>query len=144
MGKLLTITALILTAGVTTGCNQCMQGSYYDPCGGVIYGPSVTPPSFLSGLGKNKHDKHSERQWCMFLRPCSRNTTPDPDELRSRFRTTHAGTERPLSQLRLPVATKLCCRMLSPSTQTELSRRTSSFGLQLRNANRQLRTVLPL
>jgi hypothetical protein len=59
MGKLLTITALILTAGVTTGCNQCMQGSYYDPCGGVVYGPSVNPPSFLSGLGKNKHDKHS-------------------------------------------------------------------------------------
>tara|TARA_R110002072_G_scaffold303109_1_gene493944 strand:+ start:31823 stop:32791 length:969 start_codon:yes stop_codon:yes gene_type:complete len=38
-----------------------MQSGYYDPCGGVVYGPSVTTktPTFLSGLKKHKHDEHN-------------------------------------------------------------------------------------
>lgn len=59
MGRTLTLTALILTAGATIGCYPCMQNSYYDPSCGVVYGPSVKPPTFLSRLGKNKHEKHS-------------------------------------------------------------------------------------
>lgn len=59
MGRFLTTTALILAAGLTAGCNQCMQSGYYDPCAGVVYGPSVNPPSFLSGFGKSKHEAHS-------------------------------------------------------------------------------------
>ena len=58
MGKLTTI-ALILVASVTTGCSTCMQSGYYDPCGGVCYGPSVKAPAFLSGRTKHKHDEHS-------------------------------------------------------------------------------------
>jgi hypothetical protein len=58
MGKLTTI-ALIIVASVTTGCSTCMQSGYYDPCGGVCYGPSVKAPTFLSGRKKQKHDEHS-------------------------------------------------------------------------------------
>lgn len=58
MGKLTTI-ALILVASVTAGCSTCMQSGYYDPCGGVCYGPSVKAPTFLSGRKKHKHDEHS-------------------------------------------------------------------------------------
>ncbi|NQV29227.1 MAG: hypothetical protein HQ518_33145 [Rhodopirellula sp.] len=52
MGRLLTTTAMILAASVSAGCYPCMQNSYYDPCCGVVYGPSVTTktPTFLSGL----------------------------------------------------------------------------------------------
>ena len=59
MGRLLTTTALILAASMTTGCYPCMQNSYYDPSCGVVYGPSVKPPTFLSGLKKHKHEEHS-------------------------------------------------------------------------------------
>ncbi|MGZ0169807.1 MAG: hypothetical protein ACKVHE_09635 [Planctomycetales bacterium] len=59
MGRLLATTALLLAASVTAGCSTCMQSGYYDPCGGVCYGPSVKTPSFLSGLKKNKHNEHS-------------------------------------------------------------------------------------
>ena len=58
MGKLTTI-ALILATSVTTGCSTCMQSSYYDPCGGICYGPSVKAPTFLSGRKKHKHDENS-------------------------------------------------------------------------------------
>ena len=58
MGKLTTI-ALILATSVTTGCSTCMQSSYYDPCGGICYGPSVKAPTFLSGRKKHKHDEDS-------------------------------------------------------------------------------------
>lgn len=61
MGRLFTTTALILVASVTTGCYPCMQGGYYDPCGGVVYGPSVTTktPTLFSGLKKHKHDERN-------------------------------------------------------------------------------------
>ena len=58
MGKL-TVIALTIVASVTTGCSTCMQSSYYDPCGGVCYGPSVKAPTFLTGHKKHKHDEHS-------------------------------------------------------------------------------------
>jgi hypothetical protein len=59
MGRLLATTALLLVASVTAGCSTCMQSGYYDPCGGVCYGPSVKTPTFLSGRKKHKHDEHS-------------------------------------------------------------------------------------
>lgn len=59
MGRIFTTAALVLAASVTTGCYPCMQSSYYDPCAGVVYGPSVNPPTLLSGLKKNRHEKHS-------------------------------------------------------------------------------------
>lgn len=59
MGRLLTITALILTAGAATGCYPCMQNSYYDPYCGVVYGPSIQTPTFMSGFKKHKHAEHT-------------------------------------------------------------------------------------
>jgi hypothetical protein len=59
MGRLLTITAMLVVASVSSGCHSCMQSGYYDPCGGVVYGPSVKKPTFLSGLKKHKHEEHS-------------------------------------------------------------------------------------
>ncbi len=59
MGRLLTITAMLVVASVSSGCHSCMQSGYYDPCGGVVYGPSVKAPTFLSGLKKHKHEEHS-------------------------------------------------------------------------------------
>lgn len=59
MGRLLTITAMLVVASVSSGCHSCMQSGYYDPCGGVVYGPSVKTPTFLSGIKKHKHEEHS-------------------------------------------------------------------------------------
>lgn len=57
MGRLLTTILMILTVSSTVGCYSCMQGSYYDPCSGVVYGPSIQPPGIFSGLKKSKHDE---------------------------------------------------------------------------------------
>ena len=84
MGRLFTTTALILAASVTTGCYPCMQGGYYDPCGGVVYGPSVTTktPTFLSGLKKHKHNEHT----CPL---CNSDAPPTPTGIQP----AHAGTD---------------------------------------------------
>ena len=57
MGRFLTTILMILTASSTVGCYSCMQSSYYDPCSGVVYGPSIQSPTIFSGLKKSKHDE---------------------------------------------------------------------------------------
>ena len=56
---------LILVFGLSlTGCASGFHGSYYDPCGGCVYGPGFEKPGLLTKLFRKDHKHERDCPLC--------------------------------------------------------------------------------